>query len=51
MSVSSLDRAVEGSGVDLLGSTGERRRPTHGRLFKSGLDHPPLFENGSGGEN
>ena len=37
MSDSSLDQALECSGIDLLGSAGERRRPTHGRQGKKAL--------------
>ena len=34
MSDSSLDQALECSGVDLLGSDSRRREPTHGRQAK-----------------
>jgi hypothetical protein len=37
MSTSRLDRAPEGSGVDLLGSVEKRRQPTHGRQGKRAL--------------
>jgi len=35
MTVSPLDRGVEGSSVELLGSSGERRRPTDRTQDKS----------------
>jgi len=37
MTVSPLDRAVEGSSGGLLGSAGKRRQPTHGRQGKKAL--------------